>query len=243
MLRLRIVQEGPSWVVIDMPTGFHTHPPEDKSLRVNPRWNALGILERQLGRPLYPAHRLDRATSGLLLFSKEREANRALQEQFASGEVRKLYYALARGSVGAAVRAEAPLKSEAGEPQQALTLLAPSFSFPLPILHPRGGNRSFTLLEARPETGRFHQIRRHLAGLGFPIVGDSRHGDKKLNRAFAELTGGALLYLRCMGLGFRCPSTGEAVLLRARWSREWHRLFELAGACAIARPEAESAGG
>jgi len=94
--------------------------------------------------------------------------------------------------------------------------------------HPRGGLRSFTMLEVRVETGRFHQIRRHFAGAGFPLLGDSRHGDRKLNREFAALTCCENLFLRCMVL--KVPG---AAPVRARWSREWHRLFDHAGACPL----------
>jgi tRNA pseudouridine65 synthase len=99
MLKLRIVEERASWVLVDKPAGFHTHPPEDKSILISPRWNAQAILERQLGLELFPMHRLDRATSGLLLYSKNRQKNGAIQEQFAGGQVRKEYFALARGKL------------------------------------------------------------------------------------------------------------------------------------------------
>ena len=233
MLKLRIVQESTHWVVIDKPAGFHTHPPEDKSIRLNPRWNALSILERQLGVPLYPAHRLDRATSGLLLYSKNREINGELQRQFAEEKVHKAYYAILRGEFSGDRRIEEPLQSESGSPLPAVTRVEPAYVFTLPLPHPKGGDRRFTLARTEPLTGRFHQIRRHLARAGFPLLGDSRHGDKKLNREFSALTGCTQLFLRCMELDFLCPISGKKVAVRARWGREWHRLFELAGACGL----------
>ncbi len=233
MLKLKIVKETPSWVLVDKPAGFHTHPPEDKNLRIAARWNALGILERQLGINLFPMHRLDRATSGLLLFSKDRSLNSAIQEQFAERTVGKSYFALVRGTfIGDCVLDQA-LKSEQGELQEAVTHVNALFTFSLALPHPKGGNRTFTFVRANPESGRFHQIRRHLAAAGFPIIGDSRHGDRRLNREFKALTGRAQLFLRCMYLEFSCPASGEKMATRARWSREWHRLFELAGACPL----------
>lgn len=231
MLRMRIIHETGSWLAVDKPAGFHTHPPEDKKIRLNPRWNALGILERQFGQELFPAHRLDRAASGLLIYSRKRENNRALQEQFAKSTVAKTYFVLVRGEWRGESILDTALKSENGALLPAETAVSACFTFRLPIPHPNGGDRIFTMVKAEPRTGRFHQIRRHLAQAGFPLIGDSRHGDRKLNREFAALTGCRQLFLRCMSLQFSCPETGELIFLVGRWSREWHRLFDQAGAC------------
>jgi tRNA pseudouridine65 synthase len=218
-------------VVVDKPAGFHTHAPEDKSLRINPLRNALAILQKQLGRPAFPMHRLDRAASGLLLYSLDRAENSIFQKQFAAGTIKKTYYVVARGELRGPCVFDQLLKRESGEPVAALTRATPCFTFDLPIPHPRGGNRRFTALSVEIDTGRFHQIRRHFAQAGFPLIGDTRHGDRKLNREFAALTGCANLFLRCMSLGFEFR--GESVLVQTRWSRDWHRIFEVAGACAL----------
>lgn len=230
MLSLRVEKQGPSWILVDKPAGFHTHPPEDKQIRVNPRRDALGILTRQLGVPLAPAHRLDRAASGLLLFTRATPARAALHALFAGGEVKKKYFVLVRGEPRGRCELREPLD---GAP--AVTIAEPCFTFALPLAHPRGGDRGFTVLEVSPESGRFHQIRRHFAQAGFPLMGDTRHGDRRLNREFAALTGLNGLFLRCMTMEFRCPESGETVAARARWSKDWHKLFELAGVCALAK--------
>lgn len=233
MLKLKIVLETEAWVLIDKPARFHTHPPEEKGLRILPRWNAQGILEKQLGRPVWPAHRLDRATSGLLLYSKDRASNAKLQRQFAEKTVGKGYFAVVRGTFRSDSVIDEALKSATGELRPAETCIAPVAAFTLPIPHPRGGHRTFTFVRAEPRSGRFHQIRRHLAGAGFPLLGDSRHGDRKLNREFATLTGCEGLFLRSMELSFDCPRSGIRVEATARWSKEWHRLFEIAGVCPL----------
>ncbi len=231
MLNLRILRRSESWIAVDKPAGFHTHPPENKTIRMHPRWDALRILERQNGETLYPVHRLDRAASGVLLYSRRPEANRLLQAQFAEKKVRKTYFILVRGELRADLTLDSPLKTESGRLMPAVTWVSPCFSFRLPIPHPEGGERIFTVAKAEPETGRFHQIRRHLAAAGKPLLGDKRHGDKKLNREFAALTGCSQIFLRCMSLEFRCPDSETRAVVAGRWSREWHRLFDLAGAC------------
>ena len=233
MLKLKVVIEDEAWILIDKPARFHTHPPEARELRILPRWNAQGILEKQLGHAVWPSHRLDRATSGLLLYSKDRSWNEKLQRQFAEKTVGKGYFAVVRGTFRNAASLNAGLKNAAGELRPAETLVAPVATFSLPLPHPSGGDRTFTFVRAEPRTGRFHQIRRHLAGAGYPVLGDSRHGDKKLNRGFSALTGCEGLFLRCMELSFRCPRTGARIEATARWGKEWHRLFEFAGVCPL----------
>ncbi len=236
MLKLRIIKQTESWIVVDKPPAFHTHPPEDKQIRIAPRWNALGILERQLSSKAFPMHRLDRAASGLLLYSLRREYNNALQRQFAQGEINKIYYVLVRGRFVGSSTIVSPILSESGKPLPAVTEASACYTFSLPLPHPDGGERSFTLIQVEPRTGRFHQIRRHLASAGFPLIGDSRHGDRKLNREFATLTGCRTLFLRCMFLEFQCPESGEIISVTNRWSRDWHRLFEMAGTCPFTAP-------
>lgn len=233
MLAFRVLFQDESILVVDKPSGFHTHPPEDPSLRISPRWNGLGILERQVQQTLFPVHRLDRACSGVLVLSKKRELNRALQEQFADRSVEKTYACLARGEIREELRIDRPLPQKSGTDQPALTRIVPVHSFPLRLGET---DRLFTFLWAFPETGRFHQIRRHLAGASHPLLGDSQHGDRKLNRSVKENCGLERMFLRCMEMRFRHPVHGREMAVRTRWSRDWHKAFERAGICPLLTP-------
>ena len=233
MRALKILFEDEFLLAADKPAGFYSMPSEDKNLHHSFHWDALHILEKQKGMRLYPAHRLDRATSGVLLLSKRLESNGALQRQFQERTVKKSYLCLVRGKFLGRSSIDTPLKKENGFPEPALTQAEALHSFVLPIPGPDGQPRTFTIVRAEPETGRFHQIRRHLAGLGFPLLGDSRHGDKKLNRAFQELTGLDRLFLRCISLELKHPQSGEPLSLKARFTKEWHQAFERAGYCPL----------
>ena len=233
MRALRILYEDEHVLAADKPAGFYSMPSEDKSLNHSFHWDALHILERQKGMRLYPAHRLDRATSGVLLLSKRLEGNGFLQRQFQERRVEKTYFCVVRGRLEGSALIETPLKKEDGRLEEARTQASALAHFSLPIAGPKGDSRVFTVVRADPETGRFHQIRRHLASLALPLVGDNAHGDRKLNRAFAELTGAQGLLLRCMGLSLEHPGGGKLVL-KARWSKEWHRAFDAAGFCPLA---------
>lgn len=233
MRALRILYEDEHVLAADKPAGFYSMPSENKELAHSFHWDALHILERQKGARLYPAHRLDRATSGILLLSKRLEGNGFLQRQFQERRVAKAYFCVVRGKLEGEAIIDTPLKKEEGGTEEALTRAEALAYFTLPIPGPHGDTRVFTLVRANPETGRFHQIRRHLAGLGLPLVGDSRHGDRKVNRAFAELTGSPGLLLRCMGMDLDHPEGGR-LKLRARWGKDWHRVFEATGYCPLA---------
>lgn len=240
MLAFRILYRDEYLIAIDKPAGFHSHAPEDASIRISPRWDATRVLERQLGTKAYPVHRLDRATSGILLFSLKRDLCGTLQAAFRGREVGKRYACFVRGTFAGEGLLDFPLKRENGTKAEARTLVRERVRATLPIPGRDGKPRSFTIVDAFPLTGRFHQIRRHLARASAPIVGDSRHGDKKLNRAFSALHGAETLYLRAMELDFRHPVTGQEIALRAGWTKHWHSLFDRLGVCPWDAPRASS---
>lgn len=149
-----------------------------------------------LGQWVHPVHRLDRGTSGCVLFALSREALPGLVEALRAGE--KTYLALVRGHVRSAepVTVDRPMKGTRGNLQEARTHLVPVAGGP----EPRA-----SLVLARPETGRFHQIRRHLRDLSHPILGDSTHGDTRVNRAWREEHGLHRLALHCAALDLPLP--------------------------------------
>jgi tRNA pseudouridine65 synthase len=231
LLAFRVLYQDEFLLAVDKPANFHTHPPEDSTIRISPKWNGLLILERQLQQKLYPVHRLDRATSGVLLLSKKRELNHALHSQFSERLVKKQYAFVARGELKTAQTINRALASDSGESLEAQTHISPVHSFSLELVP--GETRTFTIGWAYPETGRFHQIRRHLAQSSHPLVGDTRHGDKKLNRTITAATGVNGLFLRCKEMSFSHPVTNEKITVGTRWSPSWHKLFEVAGFCPL----------
>lgn len=96
-MQLRILHQDERLVAIDKPSGFHVHPPEDTRHRIPRHLNCLHLLRKQIGSYLYPVHRLDGATSGVLLFALDREAAAHVQVQFRERQVTKHYVALVRG--------------------------------------------------------------------------------------------------------------------------------------------------
>lgn len=205
----RLLHEDPWIAAIDKPPGVPSHPTLARF-----RGTALQLLEellrRRAGRkvPLWPVHRLDAATSGLLVFAKSSAAARALSQNFARRRIEKRYHAVVSGwPEPEDGRIELPLAegrlatqvSAAGKP--AVTRYRTLRRF--------GNGRA--LLEVEPLTGRMHQVRVHLAAIGYPVVGDPRYGTEAAPR----------LYLHASHLRFPHPADGTPFSLSCPPPAEW----------------------
>lgn len=176
--------------------GIHTHPSGLSRGEVSFQEE----LERWLGQKLYTLHRLDRATSGLVVFALSSEAARFYQQQFALGRVEKTYQALVRGWLRS-TRTERPIRDVLrGKHLSAITHFEPCCYYRVPVPVGPYPELRLTWVQVHPETGRRHQIRLHAHQLSHPIVGDGRHGDHRVNRAAAELLGQSRLWLHSQTL-------------------------------------------
>jgi tRNA pseudouridine65 synthase len=154
---------------------------------------------------VHAVHRLDRATSGVLLFALDAGTVRRMQERFAAGTVDKRYLALVRGIPPEEGVIDHPIPRDEGGPRvTAVTAFRRLATF-----------ERYALIEARPRTGRRHQIRRHLKHLSHPLIGDVRYGKGEHNRLFRERFGLGRLALHALELAFVHPETGEAVRIAA----------------------------
>lgn len=207
---LPVLFEDESIIVINKPAGTLVHRGWG-----NDDLPLLQQLRDQIGQRVYPAHRLDRATSGALLFAKSSTVAARLQEQFAGRTVTKQYLALCRGHDPNLVEVDHPLAPEKGEAR-----LPAQTKFRLIGHHDRYG-----LFEATPITGRVHQIRRHLKHAAHPIIGDVRYGKGEHNRIFRDHYGFHRLALHCFRLRFTHPSSGEILDVRAPLSPEFSALL------------------
>jgi tRNA pseudouridine65 synthase len=216
-------------VVVNKPSGLlvHRSPIDRHETRF-----AVQMLRDQLGRRVYPVHRLDKGTSGALVFALDREMAAALAAAFSSREVVKTYMAVVRGwpeESGvidhelAAVKDEYALPTEAAA-RPARTAYRRLASVELPIRVDRYPSSRYSLVELRPETGRRHQLRRHLAHVSHPIIGDSTYGKGRHNRLFAGLYGVQRLMLACVALEFRHPVAGQPLSIRAAPGEEFEAL-------------------
>ncbi len=177
-------------IVVDKPAGLVTAPTPESD-----RGDLLDQLQRAHGE-VFLVHRIDLPTSGLLVFARTRDANKALAELFRAHDVEREYRAVVIGELAAAQTIDRAI-----EGKRAVTHVMPLAAL-----------RGATLISAKLETGRMHQIRLHLAGLGHPVAGDRAHGGET-SRTF--LPRAPRLALHAQVLGFVHPVTGE----RTRWER------------------------
>lgn len=173
----------------------------------------LQALRDQIGQWVYPLHRLDRPTSGLVVFALDPETNRLLQESWQDGKVHKTYQAIVRGwfDLNNGICQENLVNPENQDAQIAQTLWKKLDQCLVP--HPVGKypTARYSLLEVHPLTGRWHQIRRHLNGMTHPILGDTTHGDRHHNHFISKEFGWNRLLLAATEIEFPHPHNHEII--------------------------------
>lgn len=234
---LDIIYQDQFMVAINKPAGLLVH---KSYLARKEKFFAMTMLRDQIGQFVYPIHRLDRPTSGVLLFALSSEIARILSEQFSERGVEKGYLAMVRGHLHGQNMLDYPLKEELDkiadknaqqdkEPQTAITrwknLLHGEFDAPIGKYE----KARFSLVALKPQTGRKHQLRRHLAHLRHPIMGDTTHGDGKQNKYFKAHLGEQRLMLHAAQLNLTHPVTGIPVELVASVPRSFTCICQKVG--------------
>ncbi len=216
---LEILLQDSQLIAVHKPAGLlvHKSPIDHHETRY-----AMRILRDQIGQWVYPIHRLDKATSGLLLFALDAETARRMGEQFENKRVDKSYLALVRGFMPEIISVDHPLKDIAvfknekcDQPTErpAVTHFHTLAQYELPFPDERFASSRYSLVRAQPETGRKHQIRRHLKHLSHPIIGDVRYGKGPHNRLFREQFGSQRLLLAATDLKFQHPYSGQSIII------------------------------
>lgn len=191
------------WLVaVDKPSGLAVHRGWARESDV-----LVSRMARQLGTSVHPVHRLDRGTSGVQVLALTAEAARTLGDSFAAGAVHKVYWALVRGVPKGESWIDHPIPS--GEDKGAPRVPAQTWIRPL-----RTFGR-YSLIEARPKTGRLHQIRRHLKHISCPLIGDVNYGKGEHNRLFRERFGLHRIFLHAVEITLPHPATGEPLTIAA----------------------------
>lgn len=221
---LTLLHLGPGLVAIAKPAGLLVHP---SGLDAHEEHTALKLLRDQLGEWLWPLHRLDKATSGVLLFARSPDAAREWGLAFEQGRIGKRYLALVRGWPPEAGVIDQPLARDPELPSAGQERLAAvtryrrlaTFEWPFSV-EGRHPTSRYALMEVEPLTGRRHQIRRHFKHIAHPLVGDTTHGKGAHNRAVAAWLGTQRLWLHCEWM--EVPGVGRIV---APVGEEWAPLM------------------
>ena len=200
---LTILRQEEDFVAVSKPSGLLVH--RDEHHPDAPA--ALQLVRDQVGKYIYPFHRLDRATSGILLFGFSSDSAAALQKSLAAPDAHKDYYALMRhpGSnheLGEAWTNDRPLTDDKGneKPCRSDFRVVETFS-------------RCALVHCRIFTGRYHQIRRHANHSGRHVIGDTTHGKGRINALFRERYGLHRLFLHLQRVEMAHPNTGERLVI------------------------------
>lgn len=219
---LDILYQDEYLVAVNKPSGLLVH---RSWLDSHATEFALQKVRNQIGQYVYPVHRLDRPTSGILLFALDKQSAKNISEQFTQHSTVKRYLAVVRGAMGDG-ELDYPLKEKLDKiadkqaqqdkpAQQAFTQYRCLAQTELPIAVRPYNSARYSLMELIPKTGRKHQLRRHMAHLRHPIVGDTSHGDGKHNAMFRDNFACQRLLLHAAYLSFNHPKTDQRVEINA----------------------------
>lgn len=211
---LKILYQDDSIVAINKPKGLLVH--RTKLAADEQQHFAVQLLRDQIGQHVFPVHRLDRPTSGVLLMALSSEVARALKEQFDNRTISKTYLAVCRGYCPPTGIIEEALHNDRGVLQEAETHYERLNTIELPIqVASRYDTSRYSLVKVIPKTGRYHQIRKHFAKLRHYLIGDTKHGDLHHNRMFQEKLGCNGLLLHAQSLSFEHPVVKTPLTIEA----------------------------
>lgn len=224
---IRVLFRDDNLVIVDKPPGILTHP--NRYDRSTP--SIVNSLSGSMHSRVFPVHRLDRETSGAMVFSLDRETASALGRDFSDSRVEKLYLALSYGQMGEEADVNVPVRQGGnGRKLPARSIIRGLVNFTL-------DDMPLCLLAVTLITGRSHQARVHCETIAKPIIGDRQHGWKKINEQFMSipsvreilaeegLEGDPGLFLRSSHLGFKHPVSGEAVDVWGGLPALWRRFL------------------
>lgn len=227
---LEILYEDEHYIAINKPAGVMVH---KTHLERDPETIfAVQLLRDQIGQKVNPLHRLDRPTSGILLFAKSSEAASKLQPDFATQDIQKFYLAVVRGYLSESHGyIESPLAKDLTlDLQPAKTEFWRLDQAEIPLASsPRYASSRYSLVKVYPHTGRMHQIRRHFARFRHYVIGDTTHGDNKQNKFFRNHFQCGALLLHAWSMSFHHPYDKSTITIRASPPAHFREVLEHLG--------------
>lgn len=225
-MTLETIYEDDHLIAINKPHGLLVH---RSSIATNTDVYALQLLRDLGGYHVYPVHRLDRKTAGVLLFSKTAKFVSQIQARLQEDTSMKKYIAFVRGYFPEEINVDYPLTNDKGKTQEAVTHFKCLNQYDLDIPLGKHTTSRYSLIAAYPKTGRMHQIRKHLNHLRHPIIGDRPHGCNKQNKFFLENWHLKIMLLHATEMSFIHPIRNEKVVITANQSDEFKRILFLVG--------------
>jgi tRNA pseudouridine65 synthase len=219
-----IIHQSSQYLIIYKPPGWFVHPPEDKRAQkafkkvILTHW-----FEDHLKIKIFPIQRLDFATEGILMAGLNSSSASQLNSLQKQGKIEKTYLAVVRGFTPPAQTIQIPLQSDSSpELRDCITHTETLKQIEIPeSAHPDFATSRYSLLKVIIETGRWHQIRRHMNRISHPIVGDREHGCSHHNRFWRDQMQVNGLLLKCEQLSFQDPWTSHTEFFNSPKSDRW----------------------
>lgn len=221
---MEILFQDDHLIAVNKPAGLLVH---RSSIAKDATEFALQKTRDFVGKEVHPIHRLDRKTSGVLLFTFDKNTLHSMQNLFNEGKVRKEYHAIVRGFTDDSGKIEYALVNDKGLTQSARTIYTTHKKWEITKSFGRYKTSRYAYVHVFPETGRMHQIRKHFAHIFHPIIGDRPHGCNKQNRFFKKEFNLMEMLLHAKSYSFEHPVTSDKIIIQAPIRNEFMRIVSL----------------
>jgi tRNA pseudouridine65 synthase len=222
-LQFDILYQDEDLIAIHKPYGYFVHRTglDNKAEEI-----VLHVLRDQIGQYVYPVHRLDRKTSGLLILALNKDTQKYLNNLFMTGQVHKEYHAIVRGYTPDQELINYSITNDIGKTQEAITELYTLGRSEIQLPHGKFSTSRYSLVMLVPKTGRQHQLRKHMAHIFHPILADRPHGCNKQNKLMLEKFGLNEMMLHAVKLSFTNPKNMAQIDIRCNYSAEFNRMLK-----------------
>ena len=225
-MSLIVIFEDEYLICVHKPNNMLVHHAHH-SRNISDETSLLQLVLIEKGLKVYPIHRLDRKTSGIILLAKETKYVSKFQKLFNANEIQKTYFGVVRGFSPEKKVIDSPVKGrDASVHKTAVTYLKTISQVTLDIpVKPYDSSR-YSLVQLSPKTGRMHHLRVHSNKISHPLIGDRKYGDKNHDHMFDQNFGWKNMFLHAGSLAFTHPFTSEKMQLKAPFPKDWISLFE-----------------
>ncbi len=221
-----IIFEDAYFIAVNKPNNVLVHHSKMANNQTHEK-SLVALLRDKYTKNFYPIHRLDRKTSGIILFAKKKEYVKKFQELFIENKIQKTYFGIVRGFSSNILSINSDVKGrDSLVYKSAFTKLERIETIELQIPVKPYNTSRYSLVKLTPKTGRLHQLRIHMNKISHPLIGDPKYGDRFHNRMFEKEFMCNKLFLHAKSISFEHPFTNNVVFIESNFPKDWHYIFK-----------------
>lgn len=218
-MQIKILKRTKTYIIVHKPAGFVVYADTKEDQKVS----CQVFLEKQISQKVIPIHRIDKPTCGVLIYALNQQKAAQLGEMFKKKTVEKKYLAFCHGEFPEKARVDFPLKKHKQKiTENAVTNIE---NIQTIEMEAKGEQRKYSLVQATPQTGRYHQIRRHLKMMKCPIVGDPTYGNSWNNDYFKDKFNINRTLLSAISISFVDPENKEKIFVETKPDQDFLNLL------------------